>query len=268
MKIIKNVLVVLLAIPFSVSLLGCGLNIKYLESISEKSNKYQSIRQFGTTAVTASDVDAMKASTDVGDVRVVYGNAKSIHANTYIKLCSDKNKKLADILKKYIIRVAQKNRTAIIKVVDKNTGKSIDGLTNTDHSIKVQNMKLTILVPKNVHSFSVSSDVGDIRLAGIQGTINARTDTGDINVTNPYLYGQSNLHTDVGDINCVFRKPQARGGRMTLTSDTGDINVTAHNTKLNSHIRNENTVGGSAQINIADSFLIKAKTSVGDISAK
>ncbi|MDE6784181.1 MAG: DUF4097 domain-containing protein, partial [Ruminococcus sp.] len=103
--------------------------------------------------------------------------------------------------------------------IDSETGKKIGENSNLVNII----IDIEVILPDNLKSFDISTDVGDIDISGFSGSFDISSNVGDITAKNLTITGKSDFSADVGDIDCEISELSAT--ELDLKSNVGDVDL-------------------------------------------
>jgi hypothetical protein len=84
-------------------------------------------------------------------------------------------------------------------------------------------INFNITVPRQT-ALQISSDVGEIQISNITGTIKTRTDVGEISCKQ--ITGDVDIQSDVGKVNVVYSKDAPATCNANIKTDVGSIDLT------------------------------------------
>lgn len=186
--------------------------------------------------VDVKGIEKIKIDIGVGDCNVIIGDSDEAVINTnceYKAISEEKAQKAMDNTK---LRCETQGDTLHIDFIDSETGKKIGDNNNLVNIIT----DIEVVLPDNLKSFDVSTDVGDIDISGFSGAFDISSDVGDVTAKNLTITDKSNFSTDVGDIDCEIFGLSAI--ELDFKSNVGDIDLSL-GTIEKSHINIESDVG-------------------------
>lgn len=108
-----------------------------------------------------------------------------------------------------------------------------------------------------------TTDTGDMKLMDLTGTVNANSDTGDIELSFPSIEHNVTVNTDTGDIQMSSDAQGSKGLKVDFRSDTGHTTATADGGKLNLSVDEKHHLVGVLG---EGGPLVKARSDTGSIS--
>jgi DUF4097 and DUF4098 domain-containing protein YvlB len=225
-------------------------------------------------SLTVSGTPRLAVQSDVVDLHVTSGAGNSVTVRTV---------RHASALTYDLAQRALRQMTAQVS-------QSGDDITLTTHLpsfnegivVTQISMSVYVTVPQTTN-LDIHSDVGDVDVQGVTGTMTIAGKTSDIELTDTTLVGSSSLRADVGDIICFctladaaslqlitvtgdirLSLPRATSASLTASTDTGTVRVASVWPISTTHTNVGAVANGN--LNANPSGTITADSSVGDIT--
>ncbi|MEL7649684.1 MAG: hypothetical protein AAGU76_16435 [Sedimentibacter sp.] len=223
---------------------GCTADLKVDENaVKEVSDKItekiidtvgkEGYERYETHTFDAEGISRLTVSSAVGKINVKTHDSAEAVVNITVRVKSSSKEKSKEIADSYSY-TAEKNGSSID--VDTSIKDYYPDGTSIDTDIEV-------LLPSGISDTVVSLNVGDIDIAGLDGSIEASCNVGSISIKD--CSGYYNMRTDVGNIDLADSSAQRNSD---FTVNTGDIDLSFSD--------------------IASADTISVKTNVGDIDVK
>jgi len=227
-----------------------------------------------TQTLAVSGTPRLVVQTDVTDLHITSGTGNSVTVRTV---------RHAKALTYDLAQRALRQMTT-------ETSQSGDNVTITTHLPSFNdgiaatqiNMSVYVTVPQTTN-LDMHSDVGDVDVQGVTGTMTIAGKTSDIDLSDTTLVGASSLRAEVGDITCFctladaasvqlstttgdirLSLPSTTSASLTASTDIGDVKVAS--VWPISTTRNNVGAGASGNLNANPTGSITAQSSVGDIT--
>ena len=184
--------------------LGCCINIG--NNFRAKAERTEDLTA-SSAGLTSIDV-----STEVGAIRLeaCEGDEVQITAEITVKA---KTEEEAEALVQDVRIVAEPSGDKLV----------VKAVKPSDFGRNQLAVDLTISAPARL-ALHCSTDVGDIRTAGFDGNVTAKTDVGTIECRD--LRGETNLHTNVGDVRLDFASDAPAALQASASSNVGNVDFT------------------------------------------
>lgn len=220
----RNILVGMLVIVLSLILSACTINLGHNIGI----NRAQDVSD---KTVSGGKFKSLEVSSPVGSVKVNKWDKNDLYIKvTKVNNGLGDNAKLLEELKNVEILYKEEGEKLIVKALlpkFKDNGISVD---------------FEISIPKDIIACKVESDVGDVRLSGVDGQIdvvnnvgrieiersigrmNLRAMTGDVSVREGSLKGDCVLVSNAGRV--MFDGTIDNQGSYSFTTNVGKVDIT------------------------------------------
>lgn len=200
------------------SLSSCNINIHGLNNnitldCIKKNNETQTVDVKG--------IEKIKIDISVGDCNITVGDSSEAVINAsceYKAISEEKAQKAMDNTK---LRCKTQGETLHIDFIDSETGKKI-GNTRNNNLVNIIT-DIEVILPDNLKSFDISTDVGDIEISDFSGAFDISSDVGDVTAENLTITDKSSFDADVGDIDCEITGLSET--QLELKADVGDVDL-------------------------------------------
>lgn len=200
------------------SLSSCNINIHGLNNnitldCIKKNNETQTVDVKG--------IEKIKIDISVGDCNITVGDSSEAVINAsceYKAISEEKAQKAMDNTK---LRCETQGETLHIDFIDSETGKKI-GNTRNNNLVNIIT-DIEVILPDNLKSFDISTDVGDIEISDFSGAFDISSDVGDVTAKNLTITDKSSFDADVGDIDCEITGLSE--AELELKADVGDVDL-------------------------------------------
>lgn len=162
--------------------------------------------------VSAADLASLDVSTNVGTLTLNAAEADDVHISAEITVKA-KTEEEAEALVQEVRIVAEPSGQKLVVKAVKPSGFGRNQLV----------VNFTITAPAPL-ALQCHTNVGDIRIAGFDDRVTAKTDVGTIHCTD--LRHTADLHTNVGDIRAAYAPDAAAAFQASATTNVGNIDFT------------------------------------------
>ncbi len=160
-------------------------------------------------AVSATDMTALQVTTNVGTLKLTAGDTPDVHISAKITVKS-KTVEEAEALIDEVRIVAEPDGQKLVVKAMKPSGFGRNQLA----------VDFTITAPAAL-ALQCTTNVGDVRVAGFNENVTARTDVGTITCSD--LRRAVDLHTNVGDIRASYTSEASPALRAALSTNVGNV---------------------------------------------
>lgn len=236
-----------------------------------------------TQTVDAKSIEKIEIDIGAGDCNIIVGDSDEavINASCEFKAVSEeKAQKAMDNTK---LRCETQGDTLHIDFIDSETGKKIG---NNSNLVNIMT-DIEVILPDNLKSFDVSTDVGDIDISGFSGAFDISSDVGNVTAKNLTITDKSNFGADVGNIDCEITGLSAtelefksnvgdvdlslgtiEKSHVNIKSDVGNITLDTQGKKHEETYSEKGTIEQEKKIIIDGKCTVEMKADVGDIKIK
>jgi len=165
---------------------------------------------------------------EVGDIRVITHDLNEIIVDANIKAKANSKERAEEMVNSFVYTVESKWGKVNIDTTGYNEK------TNNEQII----VDLVIRIPQTLEKTIIITNVGDINLEDIYGTINCVANVGDINIKNSST--SNDIKTDVGDVNM---QNVSLSGESSFYSNVGDIVIASNDISTAKSLSIETQVG-------------------------
>jgi hypothetical protein len=227
-----------------------------------------------TRTFTVSGTPRLVVQSDVGDLHIASSAGNGVTVRTVRHASALTNDFAQRILRQMTTEANQNGDSISITTHLPGFNESI-GVTQIS-------MSVYITLPRTAN-LDIRSDVGDVDVQGVAGTITIAGTTSDIRLSDTTLVGASTLRANVGDINCsctladsaslhlstitgdiVLSLPSATSASLTASTTTGNVRVESNWPVSVTHKDTGAAASGDLTPNPTGS--ITAQATVGDIT--
>jgi hypothetical protein len=158
------------------------------------------------------DIATLDVSTNVGRIELTAADIAEIQISAVIKVKADTEEKAQELCEGVRIEAQPSGRTLVVKAIKPS------GFGRNELSVD-----FTITAPAALAT-KIETNVGDIRMAGFTGSVEARTNVGTIGCTG--LQGNADLHTNVGDVRAEYASDAPATISVDASADVGNVELT------------------------------------------
>lgn len=261
------------------SLSSCNINIHGLNN----NITFDCIRKNNETqTVDIKDIEKIKIDISVGDCNIIVGDSSEAVINAsceYKAISEEKAQKAMDNTK---LRCETQGDTLHIDFIDSETGKKIGDTKNSNLVNIITDIE--VVLPDNLKSFDISTNVGDIEISDFSGSFDISSDVGNVTAKNLIITGKSDFNADVGNIDCEISElsvtelefkasvgdvdlslGKTEKSAINIASNVGDIKLDIQGKSYEEISSKKDTVSQEKKIIIDGKCTVEMKADVGDI---
>ncbi|MDE6521162.1 MAG: DUF4097 domain-containing protein [Ruminococcus sp.] len=194
-----------------ISLNSCNIHNNMSLDFIKKNNETQKVDVKG--------IEKIKIDISVGDCNIIVGNSSEAVINASCEYKAVSEEKAQQAMDNTKLRCETQGDTLHIDFIDSETGKKIQ---NTKNLVNIMT-DIEVILPDNLKSFDISTDVGDIKIRDFSGVFDISSDVGDITAKNLTITGKSDFSADVGDIDCEIS--ELAETKLEFKSNVGDVDL-------------------------------------------
>jgi len=157
-------------------------------------------------------IDTLDVNVKVGRIEVTAADVEEAKISAVIEARASTEEKAQELGEAVRIEAEPSGHTLAIKVVKPR------GFGNNNPTVN-----LTITLPASL-KIKAETNVGDIRIAGFGGPVQARVDVGTITCTG--LRDSADLHTNVGDVRAEYASDAPAAISVDASANVGNVELT------------------------------------------
>ena len=200
----------------------------------------------------AADVTALEVTTNVGTIKLTGGETPDVHIIAEITVKSKTVEEAEALIDEVRIVAEPSGRKLAVKAV-KPSGFGRNQLA----------VNFTITAPRAL-ALQCTTNVGDIRIAGFNDNVTAKTDVGTITCSD--LRRTVDLHTNVGDIRAAYAADAASSLRAALSTNVGNVEFggpTDISARLEAHV-NVGSIDTDRPLSVTGKIEKSVRATLGD----